>query len=174
MSHNTYTINNKGADVTSYHGEGLGVLYLGHGSTQTYPATLNTGDLFEWYDPNPINTIGATLRTGSASDWYDQITLPAGTYWIRAYHNAPVVYAPSAGRMRIGLELSTVNENLYHVTNAAGFSGVFNVPKSLNSRFTLATSTALTFSIDMGSATVSSTGRDRISESQYLFIKRLA
>jgi hypothetical protein len=76
--------------------------------------------------------------------------------------------------MEITLKLNTVNENLYYVTNAAGFSEVFNVPKSLNSRFTLTTSTALTFSINMGSATVSATGRDRISESQYLFIKRLA
>ena len=75
MSHNLYTINNDGGDVVSYHGASLGILYLGHGSTDNYPATMNNGDLFEWYDPNPINTLGATLRTGSASNWYDQITL---------------------------------------------------------------------------------------------------
>lgn len=173
MSHNLYTINNAGGNVVSYHGAGLGVLYLGHGSTQTYPTTLNTGDLFEWYDPNPINTIGATLRTGSASDWYDQITLPAGTYWFRGYYSMPI----TSGSMYMHFDENGVsNFSGRSRCNSAQYYTERNHVMSVNYKATYSSSTNITFRcLEAIAITMTAgTARNRISETQYLFIRRLA
>jgi|DEB0MinimDraft_6_1074348.scaffolds.fasta_scaffold01629_2 hypothetical protein len=178
MSHNLYTINNEGGDVVSYHGASLGILYLGRGSTQNYPATLTTGDLFEWYDSNPINTLGATLRTGSATDWYDQITLPAGTYRFMNYVSAPVLDPTGIYRLRLA-ENGTVNN--YGVIKLTGANtsneDPYNFPYDLDFTNTYTSSVNITFVCDpTGTASIATgaTTRQRISESQFLYIRRLA
>jgi hypothetical protein len=178
MSHNLYTINNEGGDVVSYHGASLGVLYLGHGSTDNYPATLNNGDIWEWYDPNPINTLGATLRTGSATNWYDQITLPAGTYRFMNYIAAPVL--DPTGVFRLQFTENGVGNNvgwtLLQGQNSAN-AVTFNFPHDQDFTNTYTSSVNITYVCGpTGTASIATgtTTRQRISESQFLFIRRLA
>ena len=171
MSHNTYTINNEGADVVSYHGAGLGVLYIGHGGTDTYPTTLNDGDTFEWYDPNPINTVGATLGAGSSTGWIDSITLPAGTYWFRGYCAVPVI---GSNFLRIRLaEGATDKAQFFAMVPSYYNDANFMSARSLNHFTVLSSSTVITFNVRPVGITIAS-DTDRISESQYLFIKRIA
>lgn len=83
MSHNTYTLNNDGADAGSFHGAQNGFIYLGRGETATYQGPLTNLSFIEFYDSNPINTIaGASLVAGAAANWYKGFTVPAGTYYI--------------------------------------------------------------------------------------------
>ena len=83
MSHNLYTLNNNGGDVASYHGSSNGFVYIGHGETATYPKAFTHLDVIEYYDTNPINTLGATLHS-TYTNWYNGVTVGAGTYYIES------------------------------------------------------------------------------------------
>jgi hypothetical protein len=93
MSHNTYTLNNVGGNVLSYHGANLGIIYIGHGESASMPTTSpyfgDTGGVawswpaVPWYDSNPINTISGASFTQS-NNWITEFHLPAGDYEMRA------------------------------------------------------------------------------------------
>lgn len=172
MSHNLYTINNQGSDVASFHGASLGVLYLGRGESAAYDLTgFTSGDYFEFYDTNPVNTLGATLTQGASAGWYKSFTVPAGTYEI---HVNILVPGTGSGHILLRMTASTIRVGTFQSKSATLQDQWSSIqPSSGNGVFTLSTSTTLYFSIEPTSRTPADTG-GRMSENSFLFLRKVA
>ena len=184
MSHNTYTINNVGANVVSYHGANKGIIYIGRGESAAYGGSFANNEVYEWYDSDPVNTItGASFTTVSRASgtWIQKITLPAGTYHIEAYSlvpisNASIAYMPMVLRQDVGGTETGRVKGAWYAENAASVNGVqYNL---LDISHDLAVLTATTtifwrFIVQVSGTTVSDTGQ-RISTTNTLFIRKLA
>ena len=173
MSHNLYTLNNQGADVASFHGANLGVLYIGRGESSAYTATLNSGDFFEFYDTNPVNTLGATLTQGASAGWIKSVGLAAGTY--EASVSALVT---GTGTGHIGVNCYNGTSYVYSLVFQCRSPSLQNgwqtpVPTSGHGMFTLSTFTTLRWLIAPAVRTGSDQG-GRMSETSFLFIRRIA
>lgn len=189
MSHNLYTLNNEGGNVQCYHGANDGVIYIGRGETQTYAGELNPTSSwttnFEFYDSNPINTIsGASFNKRAGTNWIQSITLPAGTYEIRCSCLAPT--SGNDTNLAVNYFIFSSTNNKY--PSQTGISeGIFNTTSRFSdenyaylrsdcSVFTLSTSEDVFFL--MGFATIGIaaviTSDDRISETAYIFIRKLS
>ena len=193
MSHNLYTINNDGADVASYHGSNQGVIYIGRGETQTYAGNLNpttspywSTTKFEFYDSNPINTIsGASFNKRAGTNWIQSITLPAGTYEMRCSCLAPT-YSTNAGNIALKFFVFSSTSNVPPTQNGIS-DGIFSMSptyadqnyqytRSDCSVFTLASSEDVFFligQVSISGAYSTTISDDRISETAYVFIRKL-
>lgn len=176
MSHNLYTLNNVGGDVQCYHGTNQGVIYLGRGETAAYSGSLSNGQVFEWYDSNPINTItGASFTAGSAANWYSKFTLPSGTYTFSLNALLPGtgagaaylrMYDASATQIRFGQVLCSSSTYL-NLGQAA------TIQNTLQRVLTFSSSETIHWQFDSFSRTLADTG-NRISECQYILIRKVA
>ena len=179
MSHNTYTINNEGADVVSYHGASLGYIYIGHGEDALYQGSFTVGSKIEFYDSNPINTIdGASFTKRSGTNWIQEITLPAGKYLLHAYTLQPLVHST----------IASVQNSFYEfdgATQVFNRRGVFFTQNSkwVNERqeesrqasfafFELTASRDIYWKIGGVTGTLSKAG-NRQSKSNFLFLRKL-
>lgn len=173
MSHNTYTINNEGADVVSYHGANLGILYVGRGESSAYTASLSTGQYFEFYDTNPVNTLGATLTQGASAGWIKSIGLSAGTYEI---YVSALVPGSSAGL--VGIYLNDGTDYYLQGSFLTRSSSLQNsslnqvVPSNGHCFVTFSSAVTIKWIIEVITRTPADTG-GRISETSFLFIRRL-
>lgn len=178
MSHNLYTINNEGADVVSYHGANKGVLYFGFGTADNYPASLTNGSVFEWYAPasERINTIGATFGTGSATGWINSITIPAGTYLFNHYCLTPTLKTTTGYAVSVILFKENGTDFFQgHIYNGStsDVNGAENKYTRRSFVQTYTSSVTITFELIVTSvASVSDIGQ-RISTSQFFFLRKL-
>jgi hypothetical protein len=182
MSHNLYTLNNEGGDVQCYHGANDGVIYIGHGETQTYPDTSFTnGNKLEFYDSNPINTInGASFNKRAGTNWIQSITLPAGKYELRASDLLPVSHPTSASGIAyfpVKSGTTTYRRGLNNSTPSY-FDDNYMYNKSVCCVLDFS-SAGVTLFLEIQPISISGTlsvinSDDRISETAYLFIRKLA
>lgn len=105
MSHNAQVINGVEPNAQSQYAgiTGRPLIIIGRGQASAYSnsgaPSLADGVNARFYDTSPINTIpNATLN--GANDWYQSVSLPAGTYFIRAYFS---VLFSATGVVIIGL-----------------------------------------------------------------------
>jgi hypothetical protein len=171
MSHNLYTLNTTGANVFSYHGANLGFIKIGSGESVTYNSTLSWATDFEWYDTNRINTISGASFTESGG-WISEIHLPAGDY--DQGNNATWL-----GNIDQGSGYAYSND-LQFITRI-GSQYVSATDKRLDClqiskivSYSVATSLKFVFYTTASSTTAISDPNNRVSESQFLFIRRLA
>lgn len=178
MSHNLYTINNQGADVASFHGANLGVVYIGRGESSAYTASMANGDYFEFYDTDPVNTLGATLTQGASAGWIKSVGLSAGTYEI---HTSALVTGTTNDPIGFGsvfLE-ATDGTNYFYELNMAcrdpeAQNGWNFVPPQIgHSILNFGSSITLRWVFSSLRRTPSDIG-SRMSECSFLFIRKLA
>lgn len=178
MSHNLYTLNNDGANVVSYHGANKGILYFGFGSADNYPASLTHLSTFEWYAPasERINTIGATFGTGSATGWINSITIPAGTYLFNYYGLIPTlkISAGNALGVIVFLENGTYNFSGHVYNNSTSdINGAENKYTRRSFIQTYTSSTTITFELHVTSVASVSDAGQRMSTTQFFFVRKL-
>ncbi len=173
MSHNLYKINSNASNVFSYQGDDLGLIYIGHGETATYQGTINQSEVVEWYDSNAINTIsGSSFTKRAGTNWIQTISLPAGTYRVDASvsmqinnQDAIILVARASGVYS--------NDNLIACCKPSQFTSTsFLQLNAFSQIFQFASTT--TFDFIYGASTSETDPNDRVSESQYLMIRRLA
>ena len=180
MGHNTYKINNKGSDPKGENSVNNGVIYIGRGETQTYAGTLATDQKLEFYDSNPINTItGASFTKRSGTNWIQEVTLPAGTYSFRAGCLIPTTHASSVSGLSVVNLMSGATTLRLGICNATPsyFDDNIQYNKNEFSVLTFTNSTTITFiiaQIVIAGIASSIWTDDRISETAYLFIRKLA
>lgn len=180
MSHNLYTLNTTGANVFSYHGANLGFIKIGSGESVTYNSTLTWDTTFEWYDTNRINTISGASFTESGG-WISEIHLPAGDYHIKASASIQIdqdVSASFMGHIDQGSGYSYSNDLQFITRIGSQYVSAFDKRLDclqISKIVSYSVSTSIKF-IFYGtySTTVISDPNDRVSESQFLFIRRLA
>ena len=176
MSHNLYTLNNEGADVASFHGANLGVVYIGRGESSAYTASMADGDYFEFYDTNPINTLGATLAQGASAGWIKSVGLSAGTYEI---HTSALVTGTTTspfGSVQISCHDGTTGYGSLHISSKDSTShGGWQVMLPSSGHGIIAPTGSITLRWIFSSLrrTPSDIG-GRMSECSFLFIRRLA
>lgn len=183
MSHNLYTLNNEGGNVQCYHGANDGVIYIGRGETQTYAGTLNPSTnlttAFEFYDSNPINTIsGASFTKRAGTNWIQSFTLPAGSYELRSSCLAPTFNAGGPSAVTLAIFKSSAQQYRSGILNYSPTYGDDNYQyvRSDTAVFTLSTTTTLSFSIfrvTIHSQKSQMISDDRISETAYVFIRKV-
>lgn len=189
MSHNTYTINNDGADVLSYHAFNEGIIYIGHGEDAgTYAGSFSTGQVVEWYDSTPVNTIeGASFTKRSGTNWIQKIHLPAGTYIFDATFLTPMT---GLNEMRLlqyifdnGTESRPTADPLFmsNFSTNADKTGTDFFPRDVNNSLLVITPTSPATTVDLywkfqqsPSMSYFDTASMRISETQFLFIRKIA
>jgi hypothetical protein len=179
MSHNLYTINNAGGDVVSYHGFSRGVIYIGHGEDEAYQATTYAvGDIVEFYDSTPINSIdSATFTKRAGTNWIQKINLPAGTYFIQAYTLFPNT-AGHTSRYEFykndGTETS-IFEIQFFGRDSSSFDGsAQEVQQMSEGVFVLSATSDVYFKIGSISAGTPTSAGNRQSKSNFIMIRRLA
>ena len=181
MSHNTYTINNKGATGQSDHGADLGFIYIGHGEDVAYPAGIFTvGSKVEFYDSNPINTInGASFTKRAGTNWIQEINLPAGKYLIHAYTLQPFIASIAAYTSYFmytydGVTETSHNPPAFATCNAQWVNESQNESRESSfAFFELTASRTIYFKIfQVSSGTLSSDG-NRQSKTNFLFLRKL-
>jgi hypothetical protein len=154
-------------------------MYIGHGEDVAYAGSYSAGSIIEWYDSTPINEIeGATFTKRAGTNWIQKISLPAGTYWIQAYLNTPIV---SAGEGYIlirfyvndGVTETQERPPLFFNCNAQSINDRSTEPPVLSSGiFTIASTHDIYYKVDSSSGTTSSAG-NRQSKSNFMMIRRL-
>jgi hypothetical protein len=189
MSHNLYTINNEGGNVLSYHGFNDGVIYIGRGEDAgTYAGSFATGAKVEWYDSNPINTIeGASFTKRAGTNWIQEIHLPAGTYLFEGTFLTPMTGLNEMRLLQYIFDNSTESRPtadplfLQNLSTNGDQKGTDFFPKSLNSALLVITPTSPATTVDIYWKFQQSTGMSyfdtasmRISETQFLFIRKIA
>lgn len=180
MSHNTYTINNDGADVTSYHGASLGYIYIGHGEDALYQGAQTTGSKVEFYDSNPINTIeGASFTKRAGTNWIQDITLPAGKYIIHAYTLQPLVFTGQGADTNVFWEYDGATEvfnrrgvfftcNSEHVNDSTS-----EVRETAFGYLDLAATRVIYWKLGNLSGGTRSSAGNRQSKSNFLFVRKI-
>lgn len=104
MSHNTQVINTIEPDALSNYAAVTSrpFILIGRGEADVYTnsgGSLGVGSNAYFYDTAPINSIENASLLG-ANDWYYAISLPAGSYFIRAFFSA---LFSATGTLRTGL-----------------------------------------------------------------------
>jgi len=189
MSHNLYTINNEGGNVLSYHGFNDGVIYIGRGEDAgTYAGSFATGQKVEWYDSNPVNTIeGASFTKRAGTNWIQEIHLPAGTYIFDATFLTPMTGLSEMRYLQYIFDNSTesrpTGDPLFmssYSTNADKTSRDF-FPYNVSASLLVITPTSPATTVDLywkfqqsPSMSYFDTSTMRISETQFLFIRKVA
>ena len=178
MSHNLYTINNEGADVISYYGPNLGYIYIGHGENVLYAATpIAVGDIVEFYDSTPINTIeGATFTKRAGTNWIQKINLPTGTYFIQAYTLFPNT-AGHTSRYEFykndGTETELFEIQFFNRESSSFDGSAVEVQQMSEGVFVLSATSDVYFKIASISAGTPDSADNRQSKSNFIIIRRL-
>lgn len=178
MSHNLYTINNEGANVFSYHGASKGIIYVGRGESATFPnSTITHGSTLQFYDSNPINTISGASFTQSGN-WISEVHLPSGDYEIRASVSMQIatsrfvfyaIYEDSGSGYT--LEYNDIFSNRL----SSGITNTQRIEPFQSSKiFSFSTATSIRYTMFFEGGTSQSDANNRISETQYLYIRKLA
>ena len=181
MSHNLYTLNTTGANVFSYHGANLGFIKIGSGESVTYNSTLSWATTFEWYDTNRVNTISGASFTES-NGWISEIHLPAGDYHIKASVSVQIDQGNIANYYCFidqGSGYFFNNDLVFMTRDGAGYVGTVDgrvdplqISKIVS--YSVATSLRFTFYTQLSTTPTISDPNNRVSETQFLFIRRLA
>jgi hypothetical protein len=175
MSHNAQVINGVEPDALSQYAGVIGrpLILIGRGLADAYAnsgaSSIGTGANARFYDTAPINGITDATLNGSG-DWYESITLPAGTYFIRAYFS---VLFSATGLMTIGLHngssyigsQASIGGNVTSNYDGGGFA---------STSITLASSTTITLRIVSATnvSTIASQGNTPSQESWFV-VERL-
>ena len=197
MSHNLYTINNEGANVLSYIGASKGIIYVGRGESASIPNSpafasnphswANSNTMFFWYDSNPINTISGASFTQS-NNWIEEFNLPAGDYEIRAsvsvqmadgsYHFMVFMQdKPASSSWNSDGHSDFNHDAMISNRSSTGLISVQRVEDFKFSKiFSYSTATTIRFKAILSShqGTGITDSNNRISETQYIYIRKLS
>lgn len=175
MSHNAQVINGVEPNALSQYSGVIArpIVLIGRGLTAAY-STSGASDLsvntnVRFYDTSPINSItGATLN-GSA-DWYQSVTLPAGTFFIRAYFS---VLFSATGLLELGLHTGSIYIGSRAVVGGTAGS-TYDGGGFASTTITLASTTTIALRIASASnvSAIASQGNTPAQES-WLLVERL-